>query len=104
MHLDLNTPLGQPPNGRLQPGATIPLNRSSTYPSTEATLSSLSVILNAGGLGQIGDIIHNFGAALSGHTADVRDLLSRLDKFIGTLNDQRDNLVASIQGLNRLGA
>ena len=36
MHLALNTPLGQPPNGRLQPGATIPLNRSSTYPSTEA--------------------------------------------------------------------
>jgi phospholipid/cholesterol/gamma-HCH transport system substrate-binding protein len=104
MHLALNTPLGQPPNGRLQPGATIPLNRSSTYPSTEATLSSLSVILNAGGLGQIGDIIHNFGTALSGHTDDVRDLLGRLDKFIGVLNDQRGNLVASIQALNRLGA
>ncbi len=104
MHLALNTPLGQPPNGRLQPGATIPLNRSSTYPSTEATLSSLSVILNAGGLGQIGDIIHNFGTALSGHTGDVRDLLGRLDKFIGVLNDQRGNLVASIQALNRLGA
>ncbi len=102
MHLALNTPLGQPPNGRLQPGATIPLNRSSTYPSTEATLSSLSVVLNAGGLGQIGDIIHNFGASLSEHPAEVRDLLSRLDKFIGTLDDQRDNLVESIQALNRL--
>jgi len=104
MHLALNTPLGQPPNGRLQPGATIPLNRSSTFPSTEATLSSLSVVLNAGGLGQIGDIIHNFGASLSGHPGEVRDLLSRLDKFIGVLNDQRGNLVESIQALNRLGA
>ena len=102
MHLALNTPLGQPPNGRLQPGATIPLNRSSTYPSTEATLSSLSVVLNAGGLGQIGDIIHNFGASLSEHPGEVRDLLSRLDKFIGTLDDQRGNLVESIQALNRL--
>ena len=27
MHLELNPPLGQPPSGRLQPGATIPLNR-----------------------------------------------------------------------------
>jgi phospholipid/cholesterol/gamma-HCH transport system substrate-binding protein len=104
MHLDLNAPLGQPPHGRLQPGATIPLNRSSTYPSTEQTLSSLSVVLNAGGLGQIGDIIHNFNAALSGRAGDVRDLLNRLDKFIGTLDDQRDNLVASIQALNRLSA
>ena len=102
MHLELNPPLGEPASGRLQPGATIPLNRSSTYPSTEQTLSSLSVILNAGGLGQFGDIIHNFNAALSGRAGDVRDLLDRLDRFVGTLDQQRDNLVASIQALNRL--
>lgn len=104
MHLELNPPIGQPAAGRLQPGATIPLSRSSTYPSTEQTLSSLSVILNAGGLGQFGDIIHNFNAALSGHAGDVRDLLVRLDRFVGTLDQQRDNLVASIQALNRLAA
>jgi phospholipid/cholesterol/gamma-HCH transport system substrate-binding protein len=104
MHLELNPPLGQPPSGRLQPGATIPLNRSTTYPSTEQTLSSLSVVLNAGGLGQIGDIIHNFNAALSGRAGDVRDLLNRLDRFVGTLDAQRDNLVASIQALNRLAS
>lgn len=104
MHLELNPPLGEPATGRLQPGATIPLSRSATYPSTEQTLSSLSVILNAGGLGQFGDIIHNFSASLSGRAGDVRDLLSRLDKFIGTLDRQRDNLVASLQALNRLSA
>jgi phospholipid/cholesterol/gamma-HCH transport system substrate-binding protein len=102
MHLALNSPLGQPPSGRLQPGATIPLNRSSTYPSTEQTLSSVSVVLNAGGLGQFGDIIHNFNAALSGRAGDVRDLLTRLDRFVGTLDQQRHNLVASIAALNRL--
>jgi len=102
MHLALNPPLGQPASGRLQPGATIPLNRSSTYPSTEQTLSSLSVILNAGGLGQIGDIIHNFNLALSGNEGAVRDLLERLDRFVGTFDQQRDNLVASIRALNRL--
>ncbi len=102
MHLELNPPLGEPASGRLQPGATIPLNRSSLYPSTEQTLSSLSVVLNAGGLGQIGDIIHNFNAALSGRAGDVRDLLTRLDRFVGTLDQQRDNLVASLRALNRL--
>jgi virulence factor Mce-like protein len=102
MHLELNPPLGEPGTGRLQPGATIPLSRSSTFPSTEQTLSSLSVILNAGGLGQFGDIIHNFNAALSGHAGDVRDLLTRLDRFVGTLDAQRDNLIASLQALNRL--
>lgn len=104
MHLELNPPLGQPAVGRMQPGATIPLNRSSTYPSTEQTLSSLSVIVNGGGLGQIEDIVHNFSAALSGRAGTVRDLITRLDKFVGTLDDQRDNLVSSIQALDRLSA
>jgi virulence factor Mce-like protein len=104
MHLELNPPLGQPASGRLQPGATIPLNRASTYPSTEQTLSSLSVVVNGGGLGQIGEIIHNFNAALSGREGAVRDLLTRLDTFVGTLDQQRDNIVASIQTLNRLSA
>lgn len=104
MHLELNPPLGVPGTGRLTPGATIPLNRSSTYPSTEQTLSSLSVVLNAGGLGQFGDIVHNFNAALSGRAGAVRDLLTRLNDFVGTFDQQRDNLVASIQALNRLSS
>ncbi|UXA06154.1 MCE family protein [Mycobacterium sp. SMC-2] len=101
MHLSLDPPLGQRPTGRFQPGATIPLNRSSTYPSTEQTLASLSAVVNAGGLGQIGDIIHNFNAALSGREGEVRELLSQLDKFIGVLNQQRGNIIESIQDLNR---
>jgi phospholipid/cholesterol/gamma-HCH transport system substrate-binding protein len=102
MHLELNPPLGQPAIGRLKSGETIPLNKSSTYPSTEQTLSSLSAVLNSGGLGQIGDIVHNADAALYGRERDVRDLLTRLDTFVGVFDDQRDNVVASIQGLNRL--
>jgi virulence factor Mce-like protein len=101
MHLSLDPPPGQRPTGRSQPGATIPLNRSSTYPSTEQTLSSLSVVVNGGGLGQLGDIIHNFNAALSGHEGEIRDLLSRLDKFVAVLNQQQDNIIASIQDLNQ---
>ena len=102
MHVELNPPLGQQGVGRLQPGATIPLNRASTYPSTEQTLSSLSVVVNGGGLGQFGEIVHNFNAALSGRAGAVRDLLARLDKFVGTLDQQRDSIVTSIQALNRL--
>jgi phospholipid/cholesterol/gamma-HCH transport system substrate-binding protein len=104
MHLALNPPLGQAPEGKLPPGATIPLDKSSTYPSTEQTLSSLSAVVNGGGLGQIGDIIHNFNAALSGHEGQVRDLLTRLDDFVGLLDEQHDNIIASIQELNRVAS
>jgi phospholipid/cholesterol/gamma-HCH transport system substrate-binding protein len=104
MHLELNPPLGQPALGRLRPGATIPLNKSSTYPSTEQTLSSLSTVVNGGGLGQIGDIVHNFNTALSGRQDAVRDLLTRLDTFVGTLYQQRDNIIATIDELNHFSA
>lgn len=54
MHLSLDPPEGQEPAGQIEPGATIALNRSSTYPTTEKTLSSLSTMVNAGGLARSG--------------------------------------------------
>ncbi|OMC05809.1 mammalian cell entry protein [Mycobacterium sp. NS-7484] len=104
MHLALNPPAGQAPAGKLAPGTTIQLNSSSTYPTTEQTLSSLAAVVNGGGLGQMGDIIHNFSAAINGRETDFRDLLTRLDTFVGALDAQRDNIVASIEGLNRLAS
>jgi virulence factor Mce-like protein len=103
-HLALDPPLSQSPIGRLEPGATIPLTKSSTYPSTEATLSSLSTIVNTGGLGQIGDIVHNVSAALAGREGEIRELLTRLDTFVGVLDQQRGNIIASIHALDRLAA
>lgn len=102
MHLALDPPLGDAPTGRLQPGSTLPLNSSSTYPTTEQTLSSLSTVANGGGLGQIGDIIHNMNTALSGREPEVRELLTRLDNFVGVLAEQRENIIASIQQLRRV--
>jgi phospholipid/cholesterol/gamma-HCH transport system substrate-binding protein len=102
MHVALDPPLGEAPRGRLLPGATIGVGDTSTYPSTEQTLSSLSAVVTGGGLGQIGDIIHNLAIALDGRQDEVRDLLTRLDTFVGTLESQRDNILASVEALNRL--
>lgn len=104
VHLELDPPPGEPPRGQLPSGATIPLSRSSTYPSTERTLSTLSAVVNGGGLGQIGDIIKNANAALSGRQDQVRDLLARLDTFVGALDGQRDELIDMIHQLNSFTA
>ncbi len=101
MHLALDPPVGQAPEGRLQPGATLGLNRSSTYPSTERTLSSLAAVVNGGGLGQIGDVIHNFSTALNGREAEVRDVLTKLNDIVALLDDQRGDIVTSIDEVNR---
>lgn len=102
MHLALNPPLGEAATGRLQSGATIPLSKASTYPSTEQTLSSLSVVVNGGGLTQIGDIVRNFTAALDGRQVQIRDLLTRMNTVVTLLDTQHDNIIASISSLNRL--
>jgi hypothetical protein len=85
MHLALNPPLGQSPSGRLSPGATLGLNKSSTYPSTEQTLSALSVVINGGGVGQLGDIVRELNNAFNGREPQIRDLLTQLNDFIGVL-------------------
>lgn len=102
MHVALDPPVGEQPTGRLTPGANVPLNRTSTYPSTEQTLSSLSVVVNGGGLTQIGDIIGNFSAALDGRQGQIRSLLTRMNDVVGILDDQRDNINATISALYRL--
>lgn len=104
MHVALDPPPGQPPTGRLAPGSTLGLNRSSTYASTEQTLSSLSVVVNGGGLGQLGDFVHSAATALSGRESDVRDLITRLDTFVGTVDAQRDRFNTSITELDRFTA
>ena len=101
-HLALDPPLGQPPVGQLPAGATLALNQSFTYPSTEHTLASVSALVNAGGLGQIGDIIHNMNTALSGHEGQLRDLLTLLDRFVGTFDAQRNDLLDAMRALDRL--
>jgi virulence factor Mce-like protein len=103
MHLALDPPVTvppTPPSGNLKADSTI--TTSSTYPSTEQTLSALSLVVNAGGLSQLGEIIHNFNGALHGREQQIRDLLTRLDTFVGTLDKQHQEIVASIQALNRL--
>ncbi|MEU1960114.1 MCE family protein [Nocardia sp. NPDC019255] len=101
-HLALNTPAGVAPSGRLASGTRIPLNGSSTYPSTEQTLASLSVVVNGGGLGRLGEIIRNLNDAFGGRQEQVGSLLVRLDTMMGVLDGQRDDIIGSIDALERL--
>lgn len=104
MHLALNPPPGTAATGRLPSGAAIPLNRSSTWPSTEQTLSSLSLFVNVGGAAQIGDIIRNIDDALHGRENQIRDALTRLDTFLGLFDRQRDKITGTIDRLDRLAS
>ncbi|MEU5840911.1 MCE family protein [Rhodococcus sp. NPDC047139] len=103
-HLELVPPVDEPPQGRLEEGDVIPLERSGAYPTTEQTLSSLSVVLNGGGLAQINDITRELNAALVGRESSIRNLLPRLDELVSTLDTQRGDIITALEGMNRLAA
>ena len=102
MHIELAPPTDAPPQGELKDGSVIPLSAASTYPTTEQTLASVSVLLNGGGLGQLQEINQAFAKALAGRENDMRSLLNQLDTFIAELNAQTDDIIAATEHLNAL--
>jgi phospholipid/cholesterol/gamma-HCH transport system substrate-binding protein len=101
-HIELAPPVDAPPQGRLHDGSLIPLAHSGSYPTTEQTLATLSMVLNGGGIGKIGDITEAFSTAFRGREKDVRSLIVQLDRFSAYLNDQSGDIIAATESLNRL--
>ncbi|MFI2463605.1 MULTISPECIES: MCE family protein [Nocardia] len=102
-HLELSEPTDQPPEGQLQAGDVIPLARAGAYPTTEQVLSSLSVVLNGGGVAQLETITHELNSALTGREDAIRDLLPQLNELTTNLDRQTGDIIAAMSGLDRLG-
>jgi phospholipid/cholesterol/gamma-HCH transport system substrate-binding protein len=100
-HIELAPPTAAPPQGRLHNGALIPLSSGSAYPTTEQTLSAVSLVLNGGGIGQIQEITQVLSSAFAGRENDLRSLLGELDKYVSYLNDQSDEILAATDSLNK---
>ncbi|MFQ6398901.1 MCE family protein [Nocardia sp. KC 131] len=102
-HVELAVPTDVAPQGQLHNGDLIPLERAGTYPSTEQVLSSLSVVLNGGGISQLETITRELNSALHGRENDIRDLLPQLAELTTNLDAQRNDIISAMSGLDRLG-
>ncbi len=102
VHVELAPPKGTRPVGKLKNGSLIPLSAGGAFPSTEQTLAAVSMVLNGGGLGNVQDITKALSTAFSGREQDLRSLIGQLDKFVGYLNDQKDDIIAATDSLNDL--
>jgi phospholipid/cholesterol/gamma-HCH transport system substrate-binding protein len=102
LHLELAPPSGAAPTGKLKAGSVIPLAAAGAYPDTEQTLAMLSMLLNGGGVGQVQDITQAFSTAFAGRGDQVRNLMGQLNRFVGYLNDQKDDIIAATDSLNQL--
>jgi phospholipid/cholesterol/gamma-HCH transport system substrate-binding protein len=102
LHIELAPPVDVPPVGKLHNGSLIPLQNASSYPTTERTLAAVSMLLNGGGLGQAQDITKAFSVAFAGREKDLRSFIEQIDQFVGHLDDQKDDIIAAADSLNRL--
>lgn len=74
------------------------------YPTTEQVLSSLSVVLNGGGLSQMGEIVSELSTAFGGRGDDLKSLIPRLNTVVKDLDKQTGNIITAAEGLDRLSA
>lgn len=102
LHVELAAPGGIAAEGSLGEGSVIPLSSGSIYPSTEQTLAGISMLLNGGGIGQVQDITQSLSTAFAGREDDLRSLLIQLDQFVGSLDDQTEDIIAATESFNGL--
>ncbi|MFN3600431.1 MAG: MCE family protein [Dietzia sp.] len=101
-HLEIFPPPDGEPQGSLSDGDVIPLARAGVYPTTEQTLSALSVVLTNGGLAQFETISRELNTALDGRQIEAKEVISQLETTVSGLDDQRADIIAAMDGLDRL--
>jgi phospholipid/cholesterol/gamma-HCH transport system substrate-binding protein len=100
--VELAPPGNQEPQGRLEDGALIPLERTNRNVEVEELLGALSLVLNGGGLAQLQTINRELGDALQGREEALKSTLDQLDVFIGGLDDQRAEINRALDSANTL--
>ena len=101
-YVELAPPGGREPEGRLDDGALIPLERTNRNVEVEELLGAMSLVLNGGGLAQLQTINRELGEALEGRESAIRDTLSQLDTFIGGLDQQKAEISRALDSANAL--
>lgn len=105
-YVALEEPTDQEPVGRLGDSADdhIGLDRTGRNPEVEEVLGALAMLLTGGGVAQLGTITRELNAAMDGRQGELRSLLGTLDRFVGTLDDQRGDIIRALESLNDLTA
>ena len=98
--------LSAPPEGPsadpLEDGDTIPIERAGRNPEVEEVLGALSLLLNGGGVAQLKTITAELNNALEGREESARSVFRQLRVFMAELDENKADIVAAIESLNRL--
>ncbi|GGU28478.1 MCE family protein [Streptomyces violascens] len=90
--------------GRLGPGAAIPIARTNRNPEVEEVLGALSMLLNGGGVNQLKTITTELDKAIGGREPEVRSMLQRVNTLVTDLDGHRGDITDALDGVNRLSS
>lgn len=88
--------------GRLADGDVIPVERTGRNPEVEEVLGALSLVLNGGGVAQLKTIASELNLALEGREDAAKSVLTQVDALMGTLDENKTDIVNAIESLNQL--
>jgi phospholipid/cholesterol/gamma-HCH transport system substrate-binding protein len=101
--VSLAPPTGlEKPRGKLENGEVIPLSRTTSNVEVEEVLSALSLLLNGGGVAQLQIITQELNKALTGNEPAIRSVLTQLNTFVGTLDQNKQQIVNAITAVDQL--
>jgi phospholipid/cholesterol/gamma-HCH transport system substrate-binding protein len=103
-YVELAPPGNQEPEGSLEDGDRITLDRTNRNVEVEELLGALSLVLNGGGLAQLQTINRELGNALEGRESEIKETLATLDTFIGGLDEQKAEISRALDSANALAA
>ncbi len=103
-YVALEPPEDVAPEGVLSDGDNIPIEATGRNPEVEEVLGALSFLLSGGGVAQLGTITQELNNVMSGRTNRLRSLLGTLENVVGTLDDQKADIVRALESMNNLTA
>jgi phospholipid/cholesterol/gamma-HCH transport system substrate-binding protein len=89
---------------RLRDGAKLGRESTSAAPTIEDTMTSASLVINGGGLGQLQTIVREANLALGGHEDAARDVLGRMARTAEALNSSSKDIDAALDALADVSA
>jgi phospholipid/cholesterol/gamma-HCH transport system substrate-binding protein len=103
-YVQLIAPAADPSPQRLGNGATIQFVDTKSAAEVEQVLGALSLVLNNGGLTQIQNIAQELNKALGTPERQqaARDLITDLNTFMGTLDNQKSDITTALDSIDQL--
>jgi phospholipid/cholesterol/gamma-HCH transport system substrate-binding protein len=103
-YVALEAPESGASDSRLGEGDNIPLSSTGRNPEVEEVLGALSFLLSGGGVAQLGTIVEELNHVMGGREDRLRVLLGSLEDVVGTLDDQKADIVRALEAMNNLTA